>query len=167
MLSMSNSDALQQSVIEIGQAFAALTRGPRVLRAFESVRARAGVDLDRQAFLAIDTLDTQGPLRMTELAEACGVDIYTVSRLVARLQRAGLVTARQFDGDRRVVLLAATDSGSAQARQLKQARRDALASFLCEWTPDEREIFARLLARFVANLDTAEESAAVSRSIGE
>lgn len=150
---MSDRDAVYQSAIEIGQAFAALTRGPRVQRAYDATCARAGVTLDRPSFVVLDTLDTHGPLRVSELAEACGVDISTMSRLVARLKRSELVTARPVEGDRRAVLLEATDEGLSQARRLKEARRNGLAAFLCDWTAEERATFARLMARFVASLD--------------
>lgn len=152
---------MHASAADIGKAFAALTRGPRVQRAFESIRQRAGVDLDRHAFLVIDTLDTQGPLRVSELADVCGFDISTISRLVARLQRSGLVSAHEFEGDRRVVLLAATEAGADQSRRVKQVRRDQLAAFLCAWTPEERELFARLLERFITSLDASLDEAAM------
>ena len=168
MPGVSELDDVQHSAAEIGQAFAALTRGPRVQRAFESVRARAGVDLDRPAFLVLDTLDVQGPLRVSELAETCGVDISTVSRLVARLQRSGLVSASQFKGDRRVVVLTATAAGIEQSRRLKHVRCDSLASFLGTWTPDEREMFSRLLSRFVTSLgDSADDRQSASVRLGE
>jgi DNA-binding MarR family transcriptional regulator len=162
---VSDRDAVHASAADIAQAFTALTRGPRVQRAFESTRARAGVDLDRHAYLVIDTLDTHGPLRVGELAEACGFDISTISRLVARMQRCGLVSANAFAGDRRVVLLSATESGLEQMRRLKRVRRDQLAAFLCAWTPQEREMFARLLERFVTSLDASlDETAAGQRT---
>jgi DNA-binding MarR family transcriptional regulator len=129
------------------------------------MRARAGVDLDRHGYLVVDTLDTHGPLRVGELAEVCGFDISTISRLVARLQRSGLVSASPFEGDRRVVLLAATDAGVEQTRRLKQVRRDQLAAFLCAWTPEERELFARLLERFVTSLDASLDEAAAGQRI--
>jgi DNA-binding MarR family transcriptional regulator len=160
---VNDRDAVYNAAADIAKAFAALTRGPQVQRAFESVRARAGVDLDRHAYLVVDTLDTQGPLRVGELADVCGFDISTISRLVARLQHRGLVTASPFEGDRRVVLLAATPAGVEQTRRVKQVRRDQLAAFLCAWTPEERETFARLLERFVTSLDASVDEAAMEQ----
>lgn len=150
---MQERGAVYQSAVEIGQAFAALTRGPAVQRRFEELRVKAGVDLDRSAFVVLDVLDVQGAMRMSELAEACGVDISTMSRSVARLKRSGMVDARQIEGDRRVVLLEATPEGLARSRRLKEARRNHLAAFLCKWTAEERATFAQLLSRFVENLD--------------
>lgn len=152
-LGMQERGTVYQSAVDIGQAFAALTRGPAVQRRFDELRHLAGVDLDRPAFVVLDVLDVQGAMRVSELAEACGVDISTVSRLVARLKRSGMVAARQIEGDRRVVLLEVTPEGVARSRRLKAARRNHLAAFLCKWTAEERATFAQLLARFVEDLD--------------
>src|SRR5436305_7739899 len=97
---------------DIERALTALFRGARASKVYHALNRRAGVELDRQAYIALVTLHESGPLRVTELAEACGVEISTASRMMARLQSAGLIEPAGAASDRRVVLLRLTDEGT-------------------------------------------------------
>ena len=89
----------------------------------------------------------------SELAEAEKVSAPSMTRTVAGLVEAGLVTRAAHPGDRRAVVLSLTGSGRELLTQIK-ARRDLwMASRLAELSDDERRTLAEatpLLARVAA-----------------
>jgi DNA-binding MarR family transcriptional regulator len=97
-------------------------------------------------------VDDEGPLRLTELAENLGVDVSTVSRQVAALERSGLVARTRDASDGRATQLATTTEGRRVVRRLRQARREALSDIFGSWDPDDLATFALLLDRFVEDI---------------
>lgn len=92
-------------------------------------------------------------LTMSGLAEMLGVTPATVSGVVERIERTGLVTRRHRLDDRRVVEVALTDEGDRTLREMAGARLDAMRQTLEVLTPDELAEFDRLLGIIVARLD--------------
>jgi DNA-binding MarR family transcriptional regulator len=96
-------------------------------------------DMSLTSIAALSTLDRRGPRRITELAASEGVTQPTVTSLVASLVRAGYVERRSDPADKRVVVVAITDAGSAYMR----ARRAVTAGFFAEavekLSPEEAE----------------------------
>jgi DNA-binding MarR family transcriptional regulator len=84
-----------------------------------------------------------GPRRITELADLEGLAQPTVTVLVARMEERGLVARESDPDDRRVVLVAITESG----RRALQRRRDHLSAVLRErMTGMSEEEVGQLLA---------------------
>ena len=137
---------------EIETALTQLTRNPRKHGLHRLLSAQAGVELDRPTFVALAALDA-GPMRISELADACGVDVSTMSRLVDRMLARGLIEREQCADDRRASLVQASAQGREVQRTLRAWRAEALKELLGKWTPDEREKFAELLSRFVREGD--------------
>ena len=137
---------------QIEQAMTALMRGPRVRRMHERLRARSGLDLDRPAYIALASLGDQGPMRISDLADACDVDTSTMSRLVERLLARELVE-RQASSDQRAVVLRLSAKGKRTRRRLRSVGREALQQLLSAWERDDQERFATLLTRFVADVE--------------
>src|SRR3972149_11635461 len=96
---------------EIEKAMTALSRGPRIKRLHQFLNLKAGGTLDRPAYVTLDCLEECGPMRVSELAKACGVDVSTVSRLVDHLSATGLVEPGGESHDGRVVILRVSDGG--------------------------------------------------------
>ncbi len=138
---------------EIEQAMTALMRGLRMRRLHEQLNLRAGVALDRPSYVAIASLDDQGPMRVSNLAEACGVDTSTMSRLVERLLAGGLIERAVAAADHRAVVVQVSAKGKRLLHRLKAVRRQALNELLASWQRDEQQQFARLLSRFVSSLE--------------
>ncbi len=137
---------------EIEAALTALTRNPRKHGLHRLLSAQAGVELDRPTFVALANLDA-GPLRISELADACGVDVSTMSRLVDRMLARGLIERETCAEDRRVSFVQASAQGREVQRAMRAWRSEALKQLLADWTADERERFAQLLSRFVRDGD--------------
>jgi DNA-binding MarR family transcriptional regulator len=77
--------------------------------------------------LAVDTKDQR---RMQELGEAVHLSQSALSRVVARLERDGLVTRGMCDEDRRGIYVCITDAGRKRHKAARPAHRAALADAL-------------------------------------
>lgn len=80
----------------------------------------------------------KGPLRLSELAAAEGLNPTMVSRLVTQLEAARLVTRSADSTDARVVHLVLTEQGRALHEKMKSERTDALRDALERLTPSEQ-----------------------------
>ncbi|HKS47052.1 MAG TPA: MarR family transcriptional regulator [Amycolatopsis sp.] len=87
-------------------------------------------ELSFTAAATLARLDRAGPARLTALAAAEGVTQPSMTQLVQRLERQGLVTRVSDPDDGRVALIAVTDEGRALLAAHKQARRDRLTDLL-------------------------------------
>jgi DNA-binding MarR family transcriptional regulator len=93
-------------------------------------------------------------MRITELASCSHLDISTVSRHVAQLDRAGLVERTPDPDDRRAHRLQLTEAGRNRLHEAFERRRALLRRAVGHWDPDDVELLDRLLGRFVDDLDT-------------
>ncbi|MEV0249672.1 MarR family transcriptional regulator [Nocardia sp. NPDC050712] len=89
-----------------------------------------------------------GELRMQELAELIGLNQSSVSRLVARLESAGLTRRDLCPKDRRGVYTVITDEGRALHRKAEPTYQEALTQAMDEASVDTRvsELAAKLRA---------------------
>ena len=86
---------------------------------------------------------------MNELARLLGLDKSSVTGLVDRAERRGLVTRVPSTADRRAVLVSLTDHGRSLA-YAGAARFDADISLLLEHlAPSERDTLSRLISRLL------------------
>jgi DNA-binding MarR family transcriptional regulator len=108
--------------------------------------------MDRAAYLLLNRLDQEGPTGVKALAEGMGIDSSTVTRQVAPLVEAGLVTRASHPEDGRAVVLRLTARGAARLDQVRSSRRDLMEMLTAGWTEDERAGFCVLLTRFNAAL---------------
>ena len=96
-----------------------------VMRLSRRLRAeRVDTSLTLSQLAALATLDRHGPLTPGELAAHERVQPPSMTRLVASLEQAGLVTRAPHASDRRQVLLAVSPAG-AEMLQEDRRRRDA------------------------------------------
>lgn len=100
----------------------------RVVRAIElySQEVYKGFGLTGPQLWALKTLSRRGPLATTDLARALAVQPSTLSVLVNRLERRGLVARRRSREDRRFVELALTPKGAALAARAPEAAQGRL-----------------------------------------
>ncbi|PZH20986.1 MarR family transcriptional regulator [Streptomyces sp. NTH33] len=85
------------------------------------------------SFTAASTLarlEREGPARLTALAAAEGVTQPSMTQLVQRLERQGLVARVGDPGDGRVTLVAVTDAGRDVLTERRRARDARLAELL-------------------------------------
>jgi DNA-binding MarR family transcriptional regulator len=85
----------------------------------------------------LSTLDRTGPRRLTDLAVIEGVTQPSMSVLVTGLEQAGLAERRPDPGDKRVVLVAATEAGADYLRARRRAGAGAFAHLLDKLPEDQ------------------------------
>lgn len=107
-----------------------------------------GLELERSAFLLLGRINVGGPARPSRLAEDSCLEPSTISRQVAALEAAGLVTRTTDASDRRASVIAATPEGERVYLRSKEVWAGALRDLLADWAPAERAEFARLLTKF-------------------
>jgi DNA-binding MarR family transcriptional regulator len=121
-------------------------------RARGRLAAEGELTLSQYPLLA-PLLAAETPLGVGELACAAGVSAPTATRMLAGLERDGLVERRSCTRDRRVVRVALTDEGSGRMRR-KRARKEARQRELYgSLEPGERAQAARLLERLAAAIE--------------
>jgi len=87
----------------------------------------------------LTTLESEGPESMSHLAEALDVSVASMTGIVDRMEKRGLVERRHEDRDRRVVLVYPTEGGRDVFREIDERRRFGLGKLLEHLSEDELE----------------------------
>jgi DNA-binding MarR family transcriptional regulator len=114
-----------------------------IVRVARRMRQEAGGELSPSLTAALSTIERHGPLTPSELATRERIQRPTVTRVVARLEEAGLIARTADIYDRRSSLLAVTDAGRALLEEQRTRKTAFLASRLEGLTPDERDTLER------------------------
>jgi DNA-binding MarR family transcriptional regulator len=109
----------------------------RLLSLYWLVGRESGRDLSRTASSVLATLD-EGPRRITDLAASEAVAQPTVTTLVGRLERDGLVRRAPDPADARAVLVHLTADGRERLARRRAARAAVLDARLRALTDDDR-----------------------------
>ncbi|MEO5834232.1 MAG: MarR family transcriptional regulator [Nakamurella sp.] len=99
-----------------------------------------GDDLTISQLSALDVLRREGPLSAGDLASREHVQPPSMTRIVAALQRLGMIERRDNPDDGRQVLVDLTDWGATRADAEGAARERWLALQIDLLTPDEKAV---------------------------
>jgi len=120
---------------------------------------RAG--LTASAAFLLNRVSREGPARLTSLATKEGVSQPSMTQLIQRLERQGLVTRLADPDDGRVALVAITKTGQALLNDRKRTRRERLAVLLATLSSEEEfalwlsaQVALPILHRLVENADS-------------
>ena len=86
--------------------------------------------------------ERQGPVRLSDLAAFAGLTPTMLSRLVPKLEQAGLIRRLPDGADRRVCRVEATGKGHRLLERVRSERNDALSRRLAELDSSQREALA-------------------------
>lgn len=138
----------------ISASLQVLARSFNQARAHEHILQEAGVRLDRAgvALLYKLHLNTDGSLRVSELAERLGIDAPAVTRKVQQLERLGFVSRDADPEDKRATRIRITSSGEATLQLVLNAHKKRLARLFDEWTAEELQSFSSSLGSFAEAL---------------
>ena len=124
-------------------------------------------DLSASAAFALNRVSREGPIRLTALAAKEGVSQPSMTQLIQRLERVGLVTRLADPDDGRAALIGITEHGQTLLDDRKRIRRERLTALLATLTSEEKSalwLSARValpvLHRLVANADRPPDSGA-------
>jgi DNA-binding MarR family transcriptional regulator len=117
-----------------------------IARSARRLRQESGTDLSPSLTAALATIDLHGPLTPSELAVRERVQRPTVTRVVFRLEEAGLVTRAADPADGRSALITISPAGRALLAAAR-TRKDAFLSERLEALPAaDRATLARAAA---------------------
>jgi DNA-binding MarR family transcriptional regulator len=85
----------------------------------------------------LTTLESEGPESMSRLAETLDVSVASMTGIVDRMEKRGLVERRHEEKDRRVVRVYPTEAGLDIFREMEDRRRFALGKLLERLTTAE------------------------------
>jgi DNA-binding MarR family transcriptional regulator len=111
-----------------------------VMRLQRRLRAEAGDELSPTLVAALVSVERHGPLTLGRLAELERVTPPSITRVVAALERDGLVVREADEHDRRVSRIAVTPEGSRLLRRSRTRKAAYLARRLERL--DDRELAA-------------------------
>ena len=109
--------------------------------------ARHGISL--ADLRAVRVLARQGEVPISRCGDELGVPRSTITNLVDRLERSGLVARRYSETDRRVTLVALTRAGHEAVEDVQAIRSSKVAAYLLALEPEAQEQLAELLERLV------------------
>jgi len=128
--------------------------------------------LSASAGFLLNRVSREGPARLTALAIKEGVSQPSMTQLIQRLERQGLVTRLADPDDGRVALVAITPAGQELLDDRMRARRERLAVLLATLSSEEAfalwlsaQVAAPILRRLGKNADllAAEDGGQTSR----
>ena len=125
--------------------------GAKLALAFGRELVRFGVTLQEWRVLA--ALAAHDGQRLSDLAALTSIDVSTLSRLVDRMRRKGLLARARANGDGRAVRLALTDAGRQRTRAIVPEARRYERLALRGIAPADARSLKRLLARVYRNLE--------------
>lgn len=133
-----------------------------VARTARRLRQEAGSDLGPAQASALATIESQGPLAPSELAQRERIKRPTATRIVSSLEKAGLVERIRDPDDGRCSILSATAEGRALLRRLRARKTAYLAQQLRDLDPGDVAALERavdVLERMLEENPTAEQRA--------
>jgi DNA-binding MarR family transcriptional regulator len=127
-------------------------------------RRAAGMGVTRAQWKVLFRLERQPNLRQIELADMLDVEPITLSRIIDRLEEAGLVERAADPADRRAWRLHVTGKSKPLVERLRRVADEMIAEAFAGTDPKDIEITRQVLARVREN---ASRSAPISRASNE
>ena len=126
---------------------------PVLTRLARRMRQEASGDLSPTQGAALATIDCHGPLTPSELAARERIQRPTATRVLARLEEAGLVERTADPEDRRSSLVSTSPAGHALLDAVRDRKDAYLARRLSALSPDELAALDRAAAILERVLD--------------
>jgi DNA-binding MarR family transcriptional regulator len=117
---------------------------------FDDLAASFSEQLGRGTIQPLIVLHRDGPQRVSALASALGLDRTTVTRHLDDLALRGLIDRRPDERDRRALVVSLTPTAADHLDAMRSKNRQRIRRIFADWTPQERELFGRLLIRFAS-----------------
>jgi len=132
------------AVAEVGSDVSAARLRIAVARLSRRLRPTAAAgSLTTTEVDVLVALDRRGPLRLSDLAGFAGLNPTMLSRLIPKLEDAGLMRRLVAEGDRRVCRVEVTAKGRRLLERIRSERNDALSRLLQQLETGERAAVAQ------------------------
>jgi DNA-binding MarR family transcriptional regulator len=110
----------------------------RLSRRLSPTVAGKAADLTPTKVSVLMDVVRRGPLRLSEVAEAEGINPTMLSRVIAGLVERGLLERTSDEADRRAAWVKATAAGRRLSERIRRERTDAINAALTKLPEDER-----------------------------
>lgn len=108
-----------------------------IARLARQLRQHSPGGLSPSQWSALAMVDTQGPLRIGDLADREGVSAPTATRVVASLEELGLLSRTSDPADRRTSYISLTDEGHGKLESIRRSQSTELVQRLSGMPADE------------------------------
>lgn len=142
-------DEPRDPAARIEAAIVLLLRRANDPRGFQRIHQLAGIEIERAGAVMLARVEDLQPARLSDLADAAGVEVSTASRQVARLVEQGYVQRTADPADARAALHELTQKGRDARAKLRATGTAFFQAALGEFSETERDSLADLLTRFV------------------
>ncbi len=115
-------------------------------------RALRRIDMDVPSWRAIMLLHERSPSSVSEIAERAVIKLSTMTRVVQRLEKRGLVTIARRPADARVTDVYITPAGERTVQQVRTLASRLYQSAFKDMSPADVEMLNALLRRVFDNL---------------
>lgn len=142
----------------LGEALGALRRiiGSRRLDRINAERSQVAIGF--AAFAVLGKVIDDGPLRMSDLAEAGRVHPAALTRQVQALEAEGYIERSPDPTDGRAAVVRVTPAGLAAHRRVQAANDAIMAEQLADWSIEELTHLVDQLERLIVDLRTSPQS---------
>lgn len=111
----------------------------------------SSLDITHAQASCLIMLATGRAATVTDLGRELNTDMGSVTRLLSRMEKRGLIQRRRSDVDRRVVDLLLTEQGQALADRLPAIFCKVLAQHFSGFSADEVQLLKNMLRRVIDN----------------
>ncbi len=138
--------------------------GNRIFLAYNEIsktinpRQLIKVDLTSSQIKIMASFFHQSTFTMTEMSRLHGVSFSTMTSMVDRLIKGGLLERQRDDEDRRIVLVRLSAKGKKMVAYLMRARKQNLEKFLCELNEDEVREFVKSIENVARHMSRAKQN---------
>jgi DNA-binding MarR family transcriptional regulator len=146
-----------------------LTALRRITRAIDlhSKNLERKVGLTVPQILVMQTIDEGGSLPVSEIARRVSLSQATVTSILQRLERKGLTIRERNANDRRVVIVALTESARAQIADAPELLQEDFISRFEKLEPWEQKMLTAAVERIASLMDAEEVDASPILQAGE
>lgn len=116
------------------------------------IAVRSGVTIGVAAVAVLGKVIDDGPMRMSDLADAVRTHPAALTRQVQALESEGYVDRSADPHDGRASVVTVTAAGRAAHRRIEAANDELMAEQLDAWTPEELAALVEQLDRLVTDL---------------
>lgn len=141
----------------LGSALSAIVAASNSTTLRQLVLTGSGFPLadDMPAFLVFNQLIYRGAARPTDIADAIDMSRSSISRIVSRMEEAGLIIRAPDPIDDRALIVALTPSGREVAERAVQVSNSIFSSVVDDWRQDEVALLEKLVIKLAQSMDTA------------
>jgi len=142
----------EQLLRRLREELGALRRITGSQRLERLLAVRAGTAIGIAAVAVLGKVIDDGPIRMSDLADAVRMHPAALTRQVQALEIEGFVERSQDPADGRASVIAVTDAGRNVHSRIEEANDEIMAEQLSEWSESELRELVSILDRLVADL---------------